>query len=202
MRKITLYAILFLLPISVSGEVGRTFRGKSYDVENEEKVLNDSNLTILGLTLWDSSFQEAQKKIGTASIFEQGSPPRDRAEICYQDPGSILLLLSPDTRATQEPKQRIQSVIISRDKQIEEKFATCASVPTIGSLTFFGGLHLGMTREEVKKIWGNPGKATPKVMIYVIRRIQKQYFTDDISLYLEFRNNRLSFARMSRLAIP
>ena len=60
---------------------------------------------------------------------------------------------------------------------------------------------MGMSKAEVRKIWGAPGKETGKVMIYLIRRIQQKYFTDDVSLYLEFENNKLTLAILSRTAI-
>jgi hypothetical protein len=198
-KKLTVF--IFLVPVLGFCEVGRVHRGKMYDIENEEKILDAKNLTILGLTLWDSTLKDARETIGVTPIVERGTPPRDLAQICYQGAGGLLLLFSPDTSTTEETRQRIQSAIISRDKHIKELFAPCTDSPKMQNLMFFGGLRLGMSRAEIKKIWGKPGKVTPKVMIYEIRRIQPEYFTDDVSLYMEFENDKLTFVDVSRLAI-
>jgi len=58
-----------------------------------------------------------------------------------------------------------------------------------------------MSKAEVKQIWGKPGKETDKLIIYEIRRIHSPYFTDDISVYIEFIGGKLSFAGIGRGAI-
>jgi hypothetical protein len=202
MKRMILVACILLIRVLSYAEVGGIYRGRMYhSILNDEKILDSKNLMVLGLTLYDSSLKDAQDKIGKTPILEKGTPPRDEAQICYQGSNSVLLLFSPDTSTTGETQQSIQSAIISRDKHIKELFAPCTESPKMNNLTFFGGLHLGMSRADVKKIWGEPGKVAPGVMIYEIRRIQKEYFTDDVSLYMEFENDKLTFMDVSRLAI-
>jgi hypothetical protein len=199
LKQLLQLGLLLMLPIISLGEVGRIYRGKMYDVENEEKVLDKSALMVLGLTLWDSSLKDAQEKIGVTQVKERGVRPRTETQICYEGSNSILVLTSPDAG---EPAQRIQTVIVSRDKDIKERFTPCLESPKINKdLTFMGGLRLGMSRTEVKKILGKPGKITPGIMIYVIRRIQNEYFTDDVSIYLEFKNDKLTYVWASRTGI-
>jgi hypothetical protein len=197
-------AVFLLISINSFAEVGGEFRGKMYhEIGNDEKVLNEKYFSLLGLTLVDSSLQDALKQIGKTPIEEDGiEPPRDSAQACYEGSKSILLLISPDTERKKEPRQRILNFIVSSKKDIKEKYARCTASPKIENLDFLGGLSLGMSQAEIKKIWGPPGKVTSTVMIYEIRRIQKGYFTDDISLYLEFNAGRLSYVEISRLAIP
>jgi hypothetical protein len=203
MKVIFSITIGFLLAAPLIGSEG-IYRGKKYrNIMDDERILSNKKLGIIDLTLWNSSLQDAQKKIGPSPINEDHyAPPNDSAQVCYEGQIGILLLISPNTKSSGEYPQKIQTIIISQNKNVDEKFAKCIESPKISEdLFFFGGLRLGMNREEVKKLWGNPGKNTSEIMLYKIRRIQKEYFTDDVSLYLEFKNDKLTFARMSRLAI-
>jgi hypothetical protein len=201
MKRILLLASILTIRVFAYAEVGGVYRGKMYhDIGNDEKVLDKKNLTVLGLTLWDSSLKDAQEKIGATQVKERGVSPRTETQICYQGSNGILVLMSPDAG---EPVQRIQVAIISSDKNIKERFTSCAESPKINEdLTVIGGLRLGMSRAEVKRIWGEPGKVAPGIMIYVVRRIQNEYFTDDVSIYLEFKNNKLTYISTSRTGIP
>jgi hypothetical protein len=199
-----MFHILFLLiaPNFGFGNAGMdgVYRGKHYEeIDNSERVIDKTNLTVTGLTLWGSSLKDAQEKIGATQVEERGARPRTETQICYQGSSGILVLTSPDAG---EAVQRIQTAIISRDQNIKERFAPCSKSPKINKdLTFMGGLRLGMDRADVKKIWGKPSKVTPRIMIYVIRRIQKEYFTDDVSIYLEFKNDKLTYVWASRTGI-
>jgi hypothetical protein len=198
--KHILLAFLLTFPILSYAEVGGEFRGKMYhDIGNDEKVLDKKNLTVLGLTLWDADIPNAQEKIGKTSIEESGVGSGHYGQLCYKGENSVLLLEFPYQSS---PPRNLQTVILSRNTHIPEIYAHCTANPKINKdLTFAGGLRLGMSRAEVQKIWGKPGKTTPKVMIYEIRRIEKEYFTDDVSIYLEFRNDHLTYADVSRTAI-
>lgn len=204
--KMNLWMILIFLFLQLSHAApGRdgVYRGKYYEgILNSTKVVDKKHMMVLGLTLWDSTLQDAQQKIGGAPIRETGVAPRDTAQVCYKGIDSLLLLISPNTKSSGENPQFIQSFIISIDKNIKERVAPCIESPKMGrDFTFLNGVRLGMSQAEVKKIWGKPSLMTPKVMIYDLRRIQKEYFSDDISIYLEFKNDKLAFVDASRLAI-
>jgi hypothetical protein len=201
MRLMNRCALILSIPVFAFPEVGGVYRGKDYDVENEEKVLDKKNLMVLDLILWDSTLQDAQKKIANFPIQERHYTSGEYdSQLCYKGADTTLLL---NTGREREDPQLIQTVIVSSQKLGNEIFGSCRSTEQVNKdLTFIGGLRLGMSRVEVEKIWGKPGKSTSKVVIYEIRRIQKEWFTDDVSIYLEFKNNKLTYISASRTGIP
>jgi hypothetical protein len=78
-----MFYILFLLITPNfgfgNGGMDGVYRGKHYEeIDNSERVIDKTNLTVTGLTLWDSSLKDAQEKIGVTQAEERGGAPSDR----------------------------------------------------------------------------------------------------------------------------
>lgn len=197
MKKILIALNLLFSSFVFSAE--GMYRGKMYrHIANDEKVLSENKLMVLGLTLYDSGINDAFEKIGKSPIIENGTGSGHYGQICYEGPDAMLLLEFPYQRYA---PRKLQNVIISTNKRIQEAYAPCTPSSQIDKdFSFIGGLRLGMSQKEVEKIWGTPGLAKSDVMIYDIRRIQKEFFTDDVSIYLEFKKGKLVYVDASRMA--
>ena len=52
----------------------------------------------------------------------------------------------------------------------KERYGECTPTKTINpAISFLGGLHLGMRRADVQRIWGKAGKVAGNISIYEIR---------------------------------
>jgi hypothetical protein len=194
------FLLISFVSISSSAIQG-VYRGRKIErIETRYEVLESYKLKISDLTLNDSTLADAQSSLGAAKISERPYMYSSyTSQVCYEREGIVVLLDSYNWR---DRPQEIGRMIISADKNINEKFSKCGFSQKINKdVEFLNGLKLGMTRPEIEKIWGKPGFADNKTMIFEIRRIQTDYFTDDVSIYLEFNNGRLSFVDAARAAI-
>src|SRR5205807_723081 len=93
MNLIKHLALLLIVTRLAFGEVGREYRGQIYhNIGNDEKVLDKANLMVLGLTLWDSTLQDAQRTIGAWPIQERRyTSGRYISQLCYEGSGGVLL---------------------------------------------------------------------------------------------------------------
>ena len=189
-----------MVTYAVPGESG-TYRGKDYDgIDSYERDVNENNLQLFGLTLCKATLQDAQRAIGQSPIAKQEyTNGRFDTQLCYSGEKARFILETANRRLRDSP-DRINALVLTNEKKVDELYATCTPTKVLTKDIFIaGGLKLGMSTAEVIKIWGKPSKSAPGVIIYRIRRITQEYFTDDINIYTEFKNGKLTYISMSRM---
>jgi len=196
--------ITFLCVFTLAGvaEAQYLIRGKTYKhIANEERLIPDSMIEVLGVRLWDSHVADVIKTVGESTPMRGVNPLRGKTiQICYQGTENGLILEFPSSKYANQ--DNLCEVYLFSGRTIPESFVACTPNSKITkSLTVAGGLQLGMTRDQVRKIWGKEGFSDDKVMIYWIRQPSKKYFTDDMIMYLEFTQGKLSFINQGRVAV-
>ena len=147
-----------------------------------------------------SILHDEQTKIGPSPVTEYGAGIHRIAQICYEGENGVLLLeypfqFDPDSRY-------LVTTSLLKDKKAKDIHSKCTLNSKItNNLTIIGGVHLGMSRADLKTIWGTPSKVAPGVLIYVLRRATDEYFTDDVMIYAEFKNDKLTYVEVSRASI-
>jgi hypothetical protein len=128
----------------------------------QQRILSESNFSVVGVDLGDTMFRSARRKLGQAIIQQRGDGATGRRQICYTSAGSqdkvyvifeqgevdYTFYLFTDGPPWQGAERCFQSTAISRRS-------------TTGS-----GLRLGQSPSQVIDLIGRPTKRSENELLY------------------------------------
>jgi hypothetical protein len=154
------------------------------------------NIQVLGITL-EGSRKDVIAKLGQAKVTSRGDGAESRQQICYVSSGS-----AEKVHLIYETSEIFSSLYLFSGGPDWTGSDRCVDSDLIsGSLSTDSGIHLGQSRTEVEKMFGEPSASYEKRTLYSFegeRTKEGLVYTIDISVDARFENSKLTYLAFSR----
>jgi hypothetical protein len=130
------------------------------------KKQSDNELNLAGIVVGESKLSDVRKKFPSGNIFHDGDAGNSVYVLCYQGKdGTIAAFESSGEMGGADHIVTFASVM-GKDTSYRFKQHCLMSDSINREIKSFTGLHLGMTKADVKKIMGTPSKEISTLILY------------------------------------
>lgn len=135
-------------------------------VEVSTTTIPRGTLTVLGLTLAESSFVDVRRVLGAADILPMPHDPHQPDVVCYSIDSAKKVYVYLSGGWPENPTEKLTSFSLSSGATRYDKNACASSSKVTRKVNTANGLRLGVTQTQLTAILGKPGKATPDWIVY------------------------------------
>jgi hypothetical protein len=130
------------------------------------KKQSDNELNLVGIVVGKSNLSDARQKFSSGEIYHEGDAGDSVYVLCYQGrDGTIAAFESSGEMGGPDHVITFASVM-GKDTSYRFKQHCLVSDSINREIKSFTGLHLGMTRVDLKRIKGTPSKESSKLILY------------------------------------
>lgn len=138
-------------------------------LSQETLRFNRADLTVLGVTMGESSQEQVLAKLGRAPLFRVGTGEGSDDAVCYrsgaQTDDTVVIFHFGALGGWTD----VTKISISRGKPPSLRGVTCPPNKAVShELTFLGGLRLGMSSAAVQKTLGRPSHSRKDRLSYYV----------------------------------
>jgi hypothetical protein len=177
----SLFVLSFLfmsdMAFSIAPEAQERYELHDWTIMNGVKShtgsLPDESLTILGLMLDKSTFEDVRKYLGPASNLPRTNDPHEADIICYVAENSSPIHLAFTAGWPENPTVTLTSFTLFYDKLLPLTGPCTPSMKLPPNVKTGNGLSLGLTQSQLASILGTPSKVTRTWLVYSFEKYRE-----------------------------
>jgi hypothetical protein len=138
------------------------------DVPVRQGRLPRAALRIAGVRLGVDTLASVQHRLGRTRLLDESPDPHASLAVCYLFPSADTAVFFESDDLEQDPGEQgiAWSATLSRPSKADSR---CLGIAGPASVQTDSGLRLGMSRSEIVRRLGSPGKATHLLLLYVFQ---------------------------------
>lgn len=170
-------------------------------VKTIERKQPNRELTVFGFIVGASKLSDVKEKFKSNKIYHEGDAAASIYVLCYEGgDGSILIFESSGEMGGSDHVITSASVYDSHESYHLKK--ECIKSSLVKKGMDIGGIRLGMSNSEVKKLKGNPSSEQQKILLYEYRveeKTAKGQVDISSSTEIRFADNKVSNISISKI---
>lgn len=158
-----------------------------------------NELSILDIVIGVSNLSDVKSKLG-GDVYSEGEAGLNRHILCYI--GSDSSVIAFESGEMGGDKHTVSTVSIFGPKAHYQFYKKCIKSSKVNTNLDLGNIHIGMSKDSIKKLKGLPSKDLSNLLLYEFQsteNLKNEKFDVMSSLEIGFIGNKASYISVSKI---